>query len=120
MAKAVNPVGKTPGEMDEQELAAHEESIRLKNEDLERMKEERRIKHARMERINPAEQDEYVLTPQEVEDIEKDLPEEFDEKDIEKELKKRNIDVADRKAKAKQEREDYKKMIDEQAKKENA
>jgi hypothetical protein len=115
MAKAIKE--KAPGDMDDVELQQHEANYRKKNEDLEKMKEDRRRKADRMERINPANQDEYVLSVEEVLDIEKDLPEDFTDEDIEKALKKKNIDVEARKVKAKEDRAAFKKQVDEQMKK---
>lgn len=114
MAKAVNE--KRIDELTDQEREEREEKHRQKHADLDKMIEKQRRKAERMERINPTLQDEYVLTPEEIEDIEKDLPEEFDDTHIDRELKKRKIDVKARKEKVREDKRKLKQQIDEQAK----
>lgn len=112
MAKASNPAhGKPIGDLDEETREQEESKHWKKHNDLDNMILNQRRKAERMERINPIVQDEYVLTLEEVEEIEKDLPEEFDDTHIEKAFKKKNIDVTARKQKAKQDREEFKKQI---------
>lgn len=71
--------------MDRTEEEIQQDNIRhkAKHDELDKMRDKQRQKAERMERINPKELDHPILTVEEVEAIEKDLPEgDFTDADI--------------------------------------
>lgn len=75
MAKAVNPSqGKTIGELDEETRQQEESKHRQKHDDLYDLMAKQRIRAARLEKLNPITDPYPLLTPEELELIEKNHP----------------------------------------------
>lgn len=89
MAKAI----KTAEEILQDEQEQYEIRHKKKHDDLDKMIRRQQHKAMRMERINPRTAEHPDLTPEEVEEIEKELPVDFTDEQMEEVINSKGLNV---------------------------